>query len=333
MRQQDFEDRYGEEWTRFEKTLIYLEKKGGWRNGAVGEKLKNEVDVCKFPETYRRICHYLALARERHYSTLLTDKLNSLVLRGHQQLYQRKSDLKAAIIEFIVSGFPSAVRAEWRFCLAAAMVFILPGLLLWGVTMTYPEAVYSVFDPAQVNAFESMYDPAKRVIGKTRDSDSDFAMFGHYIQNNIGIGFQIFAGGILFCLGSLFFLVYNGIIFGALSGHIINIHFNETFFSFVVGHGSFELTAIVLSGAAGLKLGYAIISPGRHGRGQALRLAAASAIKIIYGVIVMLLVAAFIEAFWSSSTLVSVNLKYMVGAGLWFFIFYYFCFMGRRRAV
>lgn len=333
MKQQAFEDKYTEEWNHFEAMLVYLEGKRNSSNHSAGAKLNDAQDVSGFPESYRRLCHYLALTKDRQYSTRLFEKLNNLVLRGHQQLYRRKSNLKSAVIEFIVSGFPNTVREQWVFCAVATAVFVLPGLLLWTLTIIYPELIYSFMDPDQINDFESMYDPAKRAIGRVRDADSDFAMFGHYIQNNIGIGFQTFASGMLFGVGSLFFLIYNGLFFGVISGHIVNLDYSETFFPFVVGHGSFELTAIVLSGAAGLKLGYALIAPGRYTRAQSIKHAANSAIKIVYGVILMLLIAAFIEAFWSSSTLVSINIKYMVGAVLWTLIFFYFFWMGRRRGV
>ena len=68
-------------------------------------------------------------------------------------------------------------------------------------------------------------------------------MFGYYIKNNIGISFRTFAGGMLFGLGSVFFLVYNGLAIGATAGHLTQAGFASTFYPFVAGHGSFELTA------------------------------------------------------------------------------------------
>ncbi|WP_331351678.1 stage II sporulation protein M, partial [Cellvibrio sp. UBA7671] len=82
-----------------------------------------------------------------------------------------------------------------------------------------------------------------------RESSTNIEMFGFYISNNIGVSFRTFASGILFGVGSIFFLVYNGLLMGAVSGHLTNAGFTETFFTFVVGHGSFELTAICISGA------------------------------------------------------------------------------------
>ena len=148
-------------------------------------------------------------------------------------------------------------------------------------------------------------------------------MFGHYIYNNISIAFRTFASGIVFTLGSLFFLTYNGIFFGAVSGHIVNLEYNSTFFPFVIGHGSFELTAIVIAGMAGILIGWSLIAPKNLTRLDALKLAALDAVKLMYGATLFLFVAAFIEAFWSSSTLMSNNIKYTVGSLLWLFVLVY----------
>jgi len=156
-------------------------------------------------------------------------------------------------------------------------------------------------------------------------------MFGFYIYNNIGIAFKCFATGLFAGIGSLFMLAYNGLVLGGVSGHLTSLGYTETFYPFVVGHGSFELTAIVFSGAAGLKLGFALLSPGAYSRVKALQFAAADAINIMYGVFIMLLIAAFIEAFWSSSSIMPNPVKYAVGAALWGLVYYYCFFYARSR--
>ena len=129
-------------------------------------------------------------------------------------------------------------------------------------------------------------------IGRTRMAGDDWTMFGFYISNNVGIAFQCFASGLAAGVGSIFFLVYNGAMFGAVAGYLAERGLGDTFFSFVVTHGSFELTAIVLSGAAGLKLGHSLLKPGRRTRGQSLVFAASECVVIVYGVTAMLIVAA-----------------------------------------
>ena len=106
-----------------------------------------------------------------------------------------------------------------------------------------------------------------------RSAETDFVMFGYYIANNIGIGFRTFAGGILFGIGTLFLLVYNGLVIGGVAGHLTAIGYRDTFWSFVSAHGAFELTAIAVCGAAGLRLARAVLAPSQYSRARALALA------------------------------------------------------------
>ncbi|MGH8447965.1 stage II sporulation protein M, partial [Pseudomonas sp.] len=156
-------------------------------------------------------------------------------------------------------------------------------------------------------------------------------MFGYYVMHNIGIAFQTFAAGLLFGLGSVFFLIFNGLIIGAISGHLTEIGFGQTFWSFVIGHGAFELSAIALAGAAGLQLGWSLIAPGHLARSESLRLAARKSVQMLCGVMVFLLIAAFIEAYWSSIATIAPWIKYLVGAVLWLLVAAYLSLAGRTR--
>lgn len=321
MKQGQFEQKYRETWERFDALLGELEANSRWYRLAHAEE---------FGQLYRRICHFHAIAQERNYSSFLVDYLGDMVVRGHQHLYRRRNYFWHKFILFFVADFPRLVRREQRYFWVATAVFYLPGVLIALAVGIKPELVYTVLEASQVSNMENMYNPENRVLGSARDAETNWHMFGFYINNNISVAFRTFASGILWGLGSLFFLIYNGILFGAVSAHMINIEYVTTFFTFVVAHGSFELTAIVLSGAAGLKLGWSLLFPGNLSRREALLHAAGIAIKLIYGVIAMLLIAAFIEAFWSSNNAFYPWQKYLVGAFLWCVVAAYLIFGGRR---
>jgi uncharacterized membrane protein SpoIIM required for sporulation len=134
----------------------------------------------------------------------------------------------------------------------------------------------------------------------------------------------LFAG-----VGSLFYLAFNGAYGGAIGGYLTQKGLAQTFYSFVVTHSAFELTAIVLSGAAGLKIGHALLAPGRHTRLQSLVRAARESVVIIYGVVAFLLIAAAIEAFWSSARWIPTYMKYSVAALVWICVLSYLTLQGR----
>ncbi len=118
---------------------------------------------------------------------------------------------------------------------------------------------------------------------------------------------------------------------GAVFGHLVQIGYSETIFSFAAGHSSFELLGIVISGMAGLKIASALINPGRISRKDAIINNSKKSVKLIYGVIAMLVLAAFIEAFWSSISFITPQTKYIAGGALWVLLFLYFLIAGRHH--
>ena len=315
MKQVPFEAAHAREWDEFE---AFLDK-------------KKSFDPADLPARFRRISQSLALAAERHYSADLVDRLNRLALRGHSALYANQRRESQQILDFMLGGFPRLVREEWRLVLAAALLFFGPLLLLIVVLQAYPDFVHYLLSPGQIASFHEMYDPANRRLGM-READTSMAMFGFYIWNNVRIGFQTFAGGLAAGVGSAYFLGANGLIIGAVAGYLTQVGYTETFWSFVAGHSSLELLAIVLSGAAGFKLGMAVIAPGNRSRKAALVAAARPAVRIMYGAAIMFFAAAFVEAFWSPITEIGFVPKIVVGITGWVVLLAYFVFAGRSHA-
>jgi len=326
MKQAAFEARYHEEIERFEKWLDLGKRK--WRRNASSDA--STLDTGDVPAAYRHLCQLMALARDRQYSPDLVDRLNHLVLRGHHVLYGPAGGQRAKLFSFLAAGFPAVVRAERKLVFASALLFFGPLLMLVVALQSYPDFALYFASPAQLSQYEEMYKAENVRLGQ-RDSDSNVMMFAFYIWHNVKIGIQTFATGLAFGLGSIFYLLFNGLIIGAIAGYLTSAGFGGTFWPFVAGHSSMELTAIVLSGAAGLKLGSALVAPGNRTRKAALVEAARPAIRIMYGAALMFMLAAFIEGFWSPLKTVSPQVKYVTGLILWAAVISYFGFGGRQR--
>ena len=318
MKQNQFETTFTDQWQSFEQMLESLENR------------KQNSILQEFPVQYRAICQHLSLARKRRYGQQLINYLGSLSERGHQQLYSTDNRALDHIAAYLLRDFPALVRKEWRFVTLSSLLFFIPFIAMIFVILQYPHVAYMIVTPEQAAEYEAMYNPAAERFGKDSDIDSEVMMWGLYIMNNVGISFRCFAGGILAGVGSIFFMLFNGIFIGAVAGHITAVGYIEPFWSFVIGHGSLEITGILLSGAAGLRLGHGIISPGNHTRMESLKNSAKDGLRLLYGASFMIFLASFIEAFWSSQTQVPASTKYTVGALLWLLVFLYFIFAGRR---
>jgi uncharacterized membrane protein SpoIIM required for sporulation len=315
MKQQTFEQQHDAVWQKIEASL---EKPAQGDNSKI------------LAEHYMLLCQHLALAKERLYDAALVERLNNLVLGVYRELYRYRAETRLNFYAFFKRDFPLAIYRHRYFILVSFLVMVLPGLIAGTWTYLDEDAVYSVLDASQVREVERMYDPEARKLGREREADTDIFMFGFYIKNNISVAFRCFAGGMVIGIGTLLVLFFNGMFMGSIAGHLTRLDYVDTFYPFVVGHGSFELTAIVFSGAAGLRLGYAILHPGQSSRLDSLRNAGRDVVPMLYGIVLMLVIAAFLEAFWSSSTSLTIEVKYSVGAVLWALVLLY-SFSGRRH--
>jgi len=127
-------------------------------------------------------------------------------------------------------------------------------------------------------------------------------------------------------------LVFNGLMIGSVAGHLQAVGHGDPFWRFVCGHGAPELTAIVIAGAAGLRIGLDLVAPGRRRRVDALIEAGRVGAKLCLGVFAMLVFAAFVEAFWSSIAWMPAAIKYSVAAVLWSLTLLWLALGGRGRA-
>ncbi|MES2886531.1 MAG: stage II sporulation protein M [Pseudomonadota bacterium] len=326
-----FESLYSDTWKELAELLDRAERvrkdppnkknKGGFAEGA------------RLSELYRRSCEHLALARSRAYPIHLTEQLELLTHRAHRLIYRRHDYGVHRFKQLVLVDFPNAVRLHRWEVLIATLLFLVPFVAV-GVASYFDRGfVLHFVDVATMQEYDGMYGGGSERLGRKRDAGDDWMMFGHYIQNNIGIAFRCFAGGLIAGLGSVFFLVYNGLFTGAIAGFVTAQGHSQNFYSFVITHAAFEITGIVLSGAAGLRLGHALVSPGRYTRVEALKQRASEAVVVMYGVIGMLVIAAFVEAFWSSSRWIVPGVKYAVGGACWFVVIAYLGWQGRPRAL
>jgi uncharacterized membrane protein SpoIIM required for sporulation len=282
--------------------------------------------IARAAALYRSVTADLMRARSLGFGGDLAVHLDGLAARAHAALYSAPPYRLGAVRDLLARDFPRTLRRHWRFMMFATLLFLLPGLVGFVGARRSRAFALQVLPEAMVVQVEDSFskDPSS-----ARGGGTNTAMAGFYVYNNVGIAFRCFATGILFGLGSVFFLVYNGLILGAVVGLLLSAGHLRNLLTFVLGHGAFELTAIVIAGAAGLVMGYALVSTDGLTRFGSLRRRARDVANLVLGAAAMLLIAAGIEAFWSPSP-ISSSVKLTVAGGLWVLVVAYFVFAGRR---
>lgn len=321
MRRSEFEKRRRAEWDRLDGVLLRLE---------APERRSTPDDAEHVPALYRAVCEDLALARHRGYGSDLVAQLNERALRAYHQIHGARTNVLLRVAAFLTTGFPRLVRANSGVVGFATLCFFGPFFAFMAAGVLAPDWVVAALPHEMRMQLEESFSGDASSADFGRSSDSNVMMFGFYVRNNVGIDFRTFAGGILAGVGTLFFLVFNGIVLGAAFGYAFIAGLEETFLAFTAGHGAPELIAVVISGAAGLRLGLALLAPGRRTRARALVEDGRIAVRLALGAGAMTTFAAFIEAFWSATPM-EPRVKYLVGGVVWILTLGWLAFAGRGR--
>jgi uncharacterized membrane protein SpoIIM required for sporulation len=256
-------------------------------------------EVKQLCRLYRQVTVDLSRARTNGDDPELIHFLNHLAARAHGHVYaSRKVDLRP-LLGFVIRGFPQLVRRRGPFVLVASGSLLVTAFLSYLAVIRSPQLAYSLFDE---NIVEMENIRLERQQGEYRGnftfelSASPVVALG-IILNNVRVAIMVFAFGALGCLPGVLLLLYNGRMLGTLTG-LVAIHgFVGDFYALILTHGVLELTAICISGSAGLILGWALMAPGVYSRREALRRAAPDAFGLLGGAAVMLIVAGHIEAY------------------------------------
>jgi uncharacterized membrane protein SpoIIM required for sporulation len=298
-----------------------------------GKRRELKKGAVPFIQKFREITQDLNTAKTHGFDPVIIERLNNLVNEGNQILYARHSWPFKPLLHFILQTFPKKIRSQWRGILAVSLLFYGIGLFFTLLCIRFPDIPGELIAGHTLSQIEEMYNPESSYYLTPRNITNDADMFGFYIYNNISIAFRTFAGGILAGIGSLFFLCLNAGFFGIIEGHIINIGYTETFFPFVIAHSAFELTAIIFCAYAGMVLGYRFFVTDGLTRGASIKKAGQDTLPIIVGSTIMLVIAAGIEAFWSSRHEFPFMLRITAGVIVWVSLLLYFLLAGKKSTV
>ncbi len=315
-----FRQAHAAEWERLDELVTRMEKRS--------IRAMSDDDLFELPALYRTTLSSLSVARDTSLDRALITYLEQLCTRAYFQIYGVQTPPHRQIARFFASSWPEAVRALWRetlFCVAltvgAALVayFLIRSDPGWFYSMI-PEGLAGGRDPSASADYlrSTLYDKD----GKESDWLAVFATF--LFTHNSQIAIFSFALGFAFAVPTLLLIIYNGLMLGAFLAVFASKGLLPNVAAWLMIHGTTEIFAICISGAAGIRIGMSIAFPGRLSRMDSAVRAGRTAATAMVGTVIMLAVAGLLEGV-GRQTILNDGLRALIGSAAlagWLVYFY-----------
>jgi uncharacterized membrane protein SpoIIM required for sporulation len=305
----------GESWQELE-ALVRRARRRPERLGSEG--------VLRLGSLYRAAAADLALARRSFPADPVVGRLEQLVGRARSLVYEAPTR-RGSVARFFARDYWQLVAERPLALLVAALLLFAPAVLSASWALRNPGAAIGLV-PEEFRPVTESERPWRDL---TPGEQADFTT--NVFTNNIRVTLAAFAGGVTFGLLTAAILVFNGVLLGAVGGLMIGAGNGEGFLELVTAHGILELTCIVVGGAAGLRLGWAIVDPGTLTRAQSAGREARRTVALAVGTAPWLVLAGIVEGNRARLADAGVGATVAVGAALGILFWALVLWRGRRR--
>ena len=321
-----FREAREEDWQRLDDIVTRIEKHS--------IKTLSEDELLALPVLYRQALSSLSLARETALDAALIAYLEQLCTRAYFQIYGVSQSFWKQAAAFFRTGWPDAVRAIWPETLVSVALMALGALLGFVLVTSDPAWFYGMIPETLAGGRtpEATTDFLRGTLYNDGSGEGMLATFATYLfTHNTQVSIFAFALGFAFGVPTALLITYNGLMLGAIYAVYAKAGLAVELTGWLMIHGTTELFAIALAGAAGFRIGRAVAFPGRRDRLDAAVKAGKVAGTAMAGVVVMLLLAGLLEGI-GRETITSDAARFAIaGSMLAFWILYFYLWPARRR--
>ena len=294
------------DWTRLEELVSRLEKRS---IGALDDD-----DLLALPVLYRTTLSSLSVARDTSLDRALISYLEQLCTRAYFQIYGVPTPVRQQIKTFFVDNWPNAVRALWRETLICAVLTAAAAVAAYMLVRSDPAWFFSII-PSGLSDGRDPSASADFLRGTLYDKGEGFLMtFATYLfTHNSQVAIFAFALGFAFAVPTVLLILYNGLMLGAFFAvfEAKGLAFNLA--GWLMIHGTTEIFAIIIAGAAGMRIGTAVAFPGRLSRLDSAVRSGKLAATAMAGTVIMLAVAGLLEGV-GRQTITNDLYRYLIGS-------------------
>ena len=285
-----FRERREPEWQQLEAILQVAERRS--------VRALSDEDLLALPILYRGALSSLSVARETSLDLELVTYLEGLCARAYFFVYGVRSRPGSKLLAFFAHDWPDAVRRVWRESLLALVLMTIGAVAGYLLVAADPLWYQSLMGPmAQGRDFDAS-DQELRSVLYDAQGVNELTVFASFLfTNNAGVSLMAFALGFAFGIPTAMLLVHNLTMLGALMALYASRGMAVELAGWLSIHGTTELFAILLAGAAGFHIGWSVVFPGEDSRLAAATRSGKTAATVMVGVVLMLMVAAILEGF------------------------------------
>lgn len=288
MNERAFAQRRKPVWDHFEQMI----KSVRWS----GAKGLSRDELNELGRLYRQVAADLAYVRTHSINPALTDYLNTLLSQAHGVLYKSPSrGFRHGVINFFYE-VPAVVRRRWRYIAVSIGITLLGGFFAGMLVASNPAWTTRLIGESFLEVLQHWKSGKQYAPG---ESDRAAFMSSFYFVNNTRVTMLAFGLGFFWAIPTVWLLWTNGMMLGVFSAEMASVGKLGFFYTSIFPHGVPELSAVFFGGAGGLIIGRALLMPGDRTRIESLREEGRDAFYLLAGSIPLLLMAAFIEAFFS----------------------------------
>jgi uncharacterized membrane protein SpoIIM required for sporulation len=262
---------------------------------AIGVSSVPPAELREMALLYRQIAGDLSALRQERSARNLELELNQLLGQAHGIIYSRRKTDVFDVWRFFSQEYPLLFRQLLPFTLTSLMLFLGGAVVGSLLTVVRPEFEHHFLGPAMTQTIERHQMWTESVNSMAPQASSAI------MTNNLAVTFTVFAAGITAGIGTLYMIIWNGVLLGVIGIACHQAHMSVRLWSFVAAHGSLELPAIIIAGGAGLRLAYGLLFPGIYSRRHSLAVAGSEAVRLVSAVVPMLAIAGVLEGFLSPS--------------------------------
>ena len=305
------------DWARLDDMLKQVEKRS---IGALSDD-----ELLALPLLYRTTLSSLSVARDTSLDQGLILYLEQLCTRAYFQIYGVQTSARRQIGRFFARGWPEAVQALWRETLVCVLLTIASATLAYFLVRSDPGWFFGII-PEGLAGGRDPSASAESLRATLYDRKEDMlATFAAYLfTHNSQVAIFAFALGFAFAVPTVLLIVYNGLMLGAFFAVFAAKGLTWNLAGWLMIHGTTEIFAICLAGAAGLRIGTAIAFPGRESRLDAAVRAGRASASVMAGTVVMLAIAGLLEGIGRQTVLDDLT-RYLIGGSMlagWLVYFY-----------